>query len=74
VTGVVKFFSAPKGFGFLYADHDGSEVYVGARALPLGMILREGDRVSYAVQATPKGPRAVDVRILETASPLQQEE
>jgi cold shock CspA family protein len=68
VTGVVKFYNVERKFGFVIPDDGGPDIYVGSRTLTL----YAGDRVSYSVQPPTapagKGPRAVDVRILEAAA------
>jgi len=55
----VKFFNTEKGFGFITPDEGGKDVFVhktGTRAN-----LNEGDKVTYEVEQSPKGPSAVNV-------------
>jgi len=64
--GVVKWFLAEKGFGFITPDDGGKDCFVhhseirtdGYRALA------EGQRVSFESENGPKGPRAVSVTLL----------
>jgi len=59
-TGTVKFFNETKGFGFITPDEGGKEVFVHKTGLT--DTIREGDKVSYDMQDSPKGPSAVNVR------------
>lgn len=60
-SGTVKFFNTEKGFGFITPDEGGKDVFVhktGTRAR-----LNEGDKVTYEVEQSPKGPNAVNVEL-----------
>ncbi|MES2456330.1 MAG: cold shock domain-containing protein [Bacteroidota bacterium] len=59
-TGVVKFFNAEKGFGFIIGD-DGQEIFVHVSGLKDE--IRENDRVSYEEQEGKKGLNAVKVKL-----------
>jgi CspA family cold shock protein len=63
-TGVVKFFNATKGYGFIKEDEAGTEVFVHITGLS-GDKLNEGDRVSFEIEQGRKGPNAVQVRLIE---------
>jgi CspA family cold shock protein len=65
VRGVVKFYNARKGWGFIVPT-TGKEIYVHRRGLSGEGPLREGDLVEFAVEDTPRGPQAVEVQWLET--------
>jgi cold shock protein len=62
-TGVVKWFSDAKGYGFIAPDEGGNDLFVhhsnistsGFRTLP------EGARVQFEAQEGRKGPEAVSV-------------
>ncbi|MBK8989841.1 MAG: cold shock domain-containing protein [Chloroflexi bacterium] len=68
LTGVVKWFSRLKGYGFIASD-DGSEVFVHYSAIKGDGYrdLSEGDKVSYLVVDRGKGPQADDVKVLHRA-------
>ncbi len=64
--GSVKWFSTKKGFGFIVSDN-GDEIFVHYRNI-LGdgrRSLRDGERVSYRITQTDKGPQAEDVQQLD---------
>ena len=64
LTGKVKFFNHARGFGFIGPDAAGPDIFVHATALPEGMEVREGDRVSFEVgdDRRGKGKQAANVK------------
>ena len=64
MTGEVKWFSRVKGYGFITPDGEGAEdVFVHFSSIRGEGFrnLREGERVEFDVEDSPKGPQAVDV-------------
>jgi len=61
-TGQVKWFNVSKGFGFIIKD-DGEEIFVHFRSIrgEGRRSLRDGQRVSFVVTDSEKGPQAEDV-------------
>jgi CspA family cold shock protein len=63
-SGTVKWFSDPKGYGFITGE-DGRDVFVHYSAIrSIGSEFRsltEGDTVSFDVESGPKGPSAINV-------------
>ena len=61
-NGTVKFFNETNGFGFITPEDGGKDVFVHAN----GCIdeLRDGDKVSYDVEETPKGLSASNVKVV----------
>lgn len=61
-TGEVKWFNVSKGFGFIIKD-DGEEIFVHFRSIrgEGRRSLRDGQRVSFVVTQSDKGPQAEDV-------------
>ena len=65
-TGIVKWFSDNKGYGFITPDEAGKDLFVhhsaitgsGFRSLP------EGAKVSYETEQGAKGPAAANVRVV----------
>lgn len=61
-TGTLKWFSEQKGFGFIAPDEGGDEdVFVHVSGIVDGSQLREGQKVSFETESSPKGPRAINV-------------
>jgi CspA family cold shock protein len=63
-TGIVKWFNAAKGFGFL-ARESGEDVFVHYSAIEASgyRSLEEGARVSFVVRKGPKGLQAEQVTL-----------
>jgi CspA family cold shock protein len=61
-TGVVKWFNASKGFGFIQREN-GEDVFVHFSAIQMDgyRSLDEGSRVQFSVKQGPKGLQAEDV-------------
>ena len=62
-TGVVKWFSDDKGFGFITPDEGSRDLFVHHTAINGDgyRSLAEGAKVSYEEEAGDKGPKAVNV-------------
>ena len=59
--GTVKFFNNAKGFGFITPDSGEKDVLVHTNNLIDN--ITEGDKVSYDLESTEKGPSAINVRV-----------
>ncbi|MCC2335002.1 cold shock domain-containing protein [Cellulomonas sp. zg-Y766] len=62
--GTVTFFDADKGFGFARPDAGGEDVFVHAKNLVGTVSLAEGDRISFTVAESDRGPQAQEVRLV----------
>ena len=62
--GIVKWFNAEKGFGFITPDEGGADLFVHHTAIQSSgyRTLNEGDRVEFDVKQGPKGLQAENVR------------
>lgn len=64
--GVVKWFSAEKGYGFITPDDGGRDLFVHHSQIQMNgyRSLDQGQRVSFESQDGDRGPQAVEVTIL----------
>jgi cold shock protein len=62
--GIVKWFNAEKGFGFITVDDGGQDVFVHYSAIDMTgyKVLEEGQAVVFEIGSGPKGPQAESVR------------
>jgi CspA family cold shock protein len=64
VEGTVKRW-LDRGYGFIDADGMEDDVFVHNSELQGAFQLREGQRVEFDVEDSPKGPRALNVKVVE---------
>ncbi len=62
--GVVKFFNAEKGFGFIKHNDSAKETFVHVSGLN-GITIKEGDVVEFDLQEGKKGMNAVNVKVIQ---------
>ncbi len=60
MKGKVKFYNEAKKFGFI-AGEDGKEYFVHFSGLNAGVVIREGDSVTFDVEQDEKGLKATNV-------------
>ena len=63
-TGTVKWFNDSKGFGFITPADGGKDLFAHFSAIQEQGFksLKEGQKVEFEVQQTPKGPNAASIR------------
>ena len=66
MTGIVKWFTADKGFGFITPDDGSKDVFVHFSAIQNDgyKYLDEGQKVSFTIESGAKGPAAGNVTSL----------
>ena len=66
-TGVVKFFNADKGYGFIKPDDGTGDIFVHVTAVEQAGLraLNEGQKIAYEIEPDKKGkgPKAVNIRV-----------
>jgi len=65
--GVVKWFSAEKGYGFITPDDGGRDLFVHHSQIQMNgyRSLDQGQKVAYESQDGERGPQAVEVTLLQ---------
>lgn len=58
-TGVVTFYNDNKGYGFIKDAANGASVFVHANAL--NMQIKEGDKVAFQTESSPRGLNAINI-------------
>lgn len=59
--GTVKWFNEDKGYGFIEVVGQDKDAFVHVNGLAPGTRVAEGDRVTFDVEESQKGPQAVNV-------------
>jgi len=69
MKGTVKWFNDQKGFGFITPEDGSKDVFVHHTAITMDgfKTLAENQQVEFEIEQTDKGPRAANVRPLQTA-------
>ena len=62
-TGIVTFFNEAKGYGFIKDMQTGESVFVHAKSLTEQ--IKEGNKVNFEVEMTPRGASALEVKLVK---------
>lgn len=64
MEGTVKRWLTGRGYGFIDVDGDDDDIFVHHTDLQDAYALMRGQKVEFDVESTPKGPRAVNVKVV----------
>ena len=64
MEGTVKRWLTGRGYGFIDVDGDDDDIFVHHTDLQDAYALMQGQKVEFDVESTPKGPRAVNVKVV----------
>jgi CspA family cold shock protein len=64
--GIVKWFHVDRGYGFITPDDGSRDVFIHQSAIETTgvSVLDENQRVEFSTEPSPRGPRALQVRLL----------
>jgi CspA family cold shock protein len=74
-NGIIKFFNAAKGFGFVTPDEGGKDVYVPAQSVTTAGLstLKAGQPISFDVEPDGKGAKAVGLKLISRPQPQKMQ-
>jgi CspA family cold shock protein len=61
MDGTIKWYNTRKGYGFIQSD-DGKDIFLHRTSVPEGIFLKEGDKVEFNIEASDRGPKAIDIK------------
>jgi len=64
LEGTVKRWLTGRGYGFIDVDGDEDDIFVHHTDLQDAYALMRGQKVEFDIESTPKGPRAVNVKVV----------
>jgi len=64
MEGTVNWFNIKKGYGFVKGE-DETDYFVHYTSIPNGVVLKEGDKISFEVKSTERGNQATNIELVE---------
>ena len=65
MKGKIKWYNLRRGYGFIEGE-DGKDVFVHRTAIPWDTDLYEEDQVEYEIENSERGPKAINVKKINT--------
>ena len=65
MKGTAKRWPEGRGYGFIKPDEGTEDIFVHNSQIQGASYLREGQRVEFDVERTDRGPRAINVKLIE---------
>ncbi|HIE23901.1 MAG TPA: cold shock domain-containing protein [Candidatus Korarchaeota archaeon] len=65
MRGIVKRWLIDRGYGFIESEGGGEDIFVHHSDIKEADELVEGQKVEFEVQTTNRGPRAINVKLIE---------
>jgi CspA family cold shock protein len=65
VRGTVKRWLDRKGYGFIQPEEGEDDIFVHYSEVKNSYALKEGQTVEFDIETTPKGPRAINLNVVE---------
>lgn len=65
-TGIVRWFSNKKGYGFIAPDQEGTDIFFHYSGIAMEgyKTLKLNDKVEFSIKESPKGPIAIEIKII----------
>jgi cold shock protein len=72
--GIVRWFNETKGYGFIRPDDGDKDLFVHVTAFKSSglQLLKAEEQVEFSIVQTPKGPAAVNVRLLDASEQMRR--
>jgi CspA family cold shock protein len=65
LKGTVKRWLDERGYGFIETDNENEDVFIHSSEVNGAYSLRQGQEVEFEIESTDRGPKAVNLQIIE---------